>query len=164
LLNDPPPPAPPNVPQLARLGDRLLPVRERLRLHQEEPQCASCHRKIDPLGFGLENFDAAGKWRTEDTYQLKSGAKQTWHVDAAAALHNGPAFNNYFEFRDIMASRCDDFARGFTAALIEYSLGRPPAIADEELAADILTQARNKDFALRAFIHALVASEAFHSK
>ena len=67
LLNDPPQPAPPNVPQLARLAGKSLTTRERVVLHQEEPQCASCHRKIDPIGFGLENFDAVGAWRTTDS-------------------------------------------------------------------------------------------------
>ena len=59
LLQDPPPPAPPNVPQISRLADKPLTTRERLAAHMEEAQCASCHRKIDPIGFGLENFDAA---------------------------------------------------------------------------------------------------------
>jgi len=61
LLNDPPPPAPPNVPQLSRLSGKPLSPRERLVAHQEQPQCAQCHRKIDPIGFGLENFDAIGR-------------------------------------------------------------------------------------------------------
>ncbi|MFM8893112.1 MAG: DUF1592 domain-containing protein, partial [Planctomycetia bacterium] len=64
LMNDPPPPAPPNVPQLSRLEGKPLSTRELLRLHQEQPQCAQCHRAIDPIGLGLENFDAAGRWRT----------------------------------------------------------------------------------------------------
>jgi hypothetical protein len=164
LLHDPPPPAPPNVPQLARLEGKMLNVRQRLRAHQEEPQCANCHRKIDPIGFGLENFDAAGKWRTDDTYLLKGGAKKTWPVDPAGAFHNGPAFKDYFELRDIVESKSDAFARGFTEALIEYALGRPSGLADEELVASIVNRAREKDFALREFVHALVASEAFHSK
>jgi hypothetical protein len=164
LLHDPPPPAPPNVPQLARLEGQMLDVRQRLRAHQEEPQCASCHRKIDPLGFGLENFDAAGKWRTVDTYLLKGGAKATWPVDPAAAFHNGPAFKDYFELRDLIEARSDAFARGFTEALIEYALGRPFGLTDEALAARIVNRARDKDFALREFVQALVASEAFHSK
>ncbi|MCB1086726.1 MAG: DUF1592 domain-containing protein, partial [Verrucomicrobiae bacterium] len=67
LLHDPPPPAPANVPAITRLSGQVLTTRERLLAHQEEPQCASCHRKIDPIGFGLENFDAAGQWRTEDS-------------------------------------------------------------------------------------------------
>ena len=55
LLNDPPPPAPANIPQIARLAGRLLTTEERLQAHQEEAQCASCHRRIDPIGMGLEN-------------------------------------------------------------------------------------------------------------
>ncbi|HEX4130759.1 MAG TPA: DUF1592 domain-containing protein [Pirellulales bacterium] len=164
LLNDPPPPAPPNVPQLARLEGKLLDVRERLRAHQEQPQCANCHRKIDPIGFGLENFDAAGRWRTEDMYQLKGGAKKTWTIDAAATFHKGPAFKNYFDLRDIVASKSDAFARGFTEALVEYALGRPCGFIDEELVADVLSQARRQDFAMRSFIQALVASDTFQSK
>jgi hypothetical protein len=164
LLHDPPPPAPPNVPQLARLEGRALNVRDRLRAHQEAPQCVNCHRKIDPVGFGLENFDAAGKWRTEDTYVLKGGAKTRWPVDPAGALYRGPAFKDYDELRDIVESKADAFARGFTESLIEYALGRPFSVTDEELAAGIVNGAREKGFALREFIQALVASEAFHSK
>jgi hypothetical protein len=164
LLHDPPPPAPPNVPQLARLEGKMLSVRERLKAHQEEPQCANCHRKIDPIGFGLENFDAAGKWRLEDTYQLKGGAKKTWPVDPAAALYKGPAFSSYFELRDIVDSKSDAFARGFTEALIEYALGRPYGFTDDDLATSIVHRSRANNFAMREFIHMLVASEAFHSK
>jgi hypothetical protein len=164
LLHDPPPPAPPNVPQLARLDGKVLDVRERLRAHQEEPQCANCHRKIDPIGFGLENFDAAGLWRTEDTFQPKGGPKHTWPVNPAAALYKGPEFKDYFELRDIVASRSDAFARGFTEALIEYGLGRPYGFSDEDLAGNIVESAKGKDFAMREFIHALVASDAFRSK
>lgn len=164
LLHDPPPPAPPNVPQLARLEGKLLDVRQRLRAHQEEPQCANCHRRIDPIGFGLENFDAAGKWRTADNYELKGGKKRTWPVNAAAAFHKGPAFNDYFELRDIVASRSEAFARGFTEALIEYALGRPCGFSDEELIISIVNQAHDKDYAVRAFVQALVASEPFHRK
>lgn len=164
LLHDAPPPAPPNVPQLSRLDGKILNVRERLRLHQEEPQCANCHRKIDPIGLGLENFDAAGKWRTEDTYQRAGGVKKTWPVDPAAAFHKGPKFKDYFELREIIVSKSDDFARGFTEALIEYALGRPFSFRDDALAINIVDQARAKDYALREFIHALVASDAFHSK
>jgi hypothetical protein len=164
LLHDPPPPAPPNVPQLARLDGQLLNVRERQFAHQEEPQCANCHRKIDPIGFGLENFDAAGLWRTEDTYESKGAGKKTWPVDPAAAFHNGPAFKDYFELRDIVAAKPEPFARGFTEALIEYVLGRPSGFSDEDLAAGIVRRAQEKNFALREFIQALVASDAFHTK
>jgi len=164
LLHDPPPPAPPNVPQLARLEGKLLDVRERLRLHQEEPQCANCHRKIDPVGFGLENFDAAGKWRTVDTYQVGAGKPKTWPIDPSAAFHNGPSFRSYFELRDLVAARSDDFARGFTEALIEYALGRPFGFTDEELASEIVARAKGRNWAMREFVRTLVASETFRSK
>lgn len=170
LLNDPPPPAPPNVPQISRLEGQILTTRERLLAHQEEAQCASCHRKIDPIGFGLENFNAAGKWRTQDSYQMKDargrgvGKRKTWTIDASGAFHKGPAFNNYHELRDLIADREEDFARGFTEHLIEYALGRPFGFTDEDLATEIVSSARSKEFAVSEFIHSLVQSRAFRTK
>lgn len=164
LLNDPPPPAPPNVPQLSRLNDQVLTTRERLLSHQEEAQCASCHRKIDPIGFGLENWDAAGKWRTTDHAGGKGKNGKTWAIDASGAFHKGPEFNDYNALRDLIANREEDFARGFTEHLIEYALGRPFGFRDEELADDIVRTARSKEFAVSEFIHAVVQSEAFRIK
>jgi len=164
LLHDPPPPAPPNVPQLTRLEGKLLTTHERLQAHQEEPQCASCHRKIDPIGFGLENFNTVGKWRTEDSYEKTGVGKKTWPIEPAAAFFNGPAFKDYFELRDLIAAKPERFARGFTEALIEYALGRPYGFTDEDLAASIVKQAQAKDFAVREFVQALVASKAFQTK
>lgn len=164
LLNDPPPPAPPAVPQLTRLEGKLLTTRERLLAHQEEPQCASCHRKIDPIGFGLENFNAVGKWRTEDSYEKKGVGKKNWTIDPSGAFHKGQAFKDYFELRDIVASKPADFSRGLAEALIEYSLGRPYGFSDEDLAARIVAQAEKKEFAMREFIHELVKSKAFQTK
>ena len=171
LLHEPPPPAPANVPELARLGAQLLTARERLQLHQQEPQCANCHRKIDPIGFGLENFDAVGQWRISDTYQARDeagkplpNAQKTWTIDAGGALHKGPAFRDYFELRSIIAAKQENFARGFASALIEYALGRPCGFSDEPLIAGILAQAGTKSFATREFIHALIRSQEFSSK
>ena len=161
LLHNPPPPAPPNVPQLDRLDGKPVSPRERLAAHMEEAQCAQCHRKIDPIGFGLENFNAAGKWREVD-YDPKT--KKEWPIDPAGAFHNGPAFNDYFELRDLIAAREGDFARGFTEALIEYGLGRPYGFTDDTLASDIVARAKEEDYAIRGFIQALVASEAFGKK
>ena len=164
LLNDPPPPAPPAVPQLTRLEGKLLTTRERILAHQQEPQCASCHRKIDPIGFGLENFNAVGKWRTADYYEKKGVGKKNWTIDPSGAFHKGQAFKDYFELRDIVASRPADFSRGLAEALIEYSLGRPYGFSDEDLATNMVAQAGKKEFAMREFIHELVKSKAFQSK
>ena len=170
LLNDPPPPAPPNVPQISRLEGQILTTRERLLAHQEEAQCASCHRKIDPIGFGLENFNAAGKWRTEDSYQARDGRgrgigkRKTWTIDASGEFHKGAAFNDFHELRDLIAEREDDFARGFTEHLIEYALGRPFGFTDDDLADEIVSLARSKEYAVSEFIHSLVQSKAFRMK
>ena len=168
LLNDPPPPAPPNVPQLSRLADKPIATRQRLRAHQEEAQCASCHRKIDPIGFGLENFDAAGKWRTTEAHRTKVKRSwrtiKTWEIDASGAFYKGPAFADYFELLDRIAEREPDFARGFTEALISYSLGRPFGFTDEELAQEILTAAKAKQYSVSEFIKTLVSSEKFRRK
>ncbi|MDA9962410.1 DUF1592 domain-containing protein [Opitutales bacterium] len=159
LLNDPPPPAPPNVPQLSRLADKPLTARERVLAHQEEPQCASCHRKIDPIGFGLENFSAAGKWRTEDKH-----GKKTYDIDPSGKFHKGPEFSGYFEMRDLIAQKENDFARGFTEHLIGYGLGRPFGFTDEDLANEITSAAKKEDHSVSAFVHALVQSKAFITK
>jgi hypothetical protein len=171
LLNDPPPPAPPNVPQLARLAGKSLTTRERVVLHQEEPQCASCHRKIDPIGFGLENFDAVGAWRTTDSSMAvnaqgkpDSKTKKTWTIDPAGALHGGPSFQDFDGLRDIVASRPEQFARGFTAALVEYALGRPCGFGDEPLVDAVVNDARSHELASRSFVHALVQSKPFRTK
>ncbi len=164
LLHDPPPPAPPNVPQLNRLETKPLTTRERLAAHQAEPQCAQCHRKIDPIGFGLENFDAAGRWRTTETFARRGQPKQTWPIDPAGAFHKGPAFRDYHELRDLIAARPEQFARGYAEALIEYGLGRPYGFFDMELADDLVRQAAREEFAVRAFIRALVLSTPFQTK
>lgn len=164
LLNDPPPPAPPNVPQISA-GDVLgMKPRERLQKHQSEPQCASCHRKIDPIGFGLENFDAGGKWRDDDSLRPTDPRVPRWKIDSSGAFHNGPHFQDFFELREIIASQPDRFARGFTEALIQFALGRSVGFSDEEFVARILHTAKQQRYATDAFVRALVQSQEFQSK
>jgi mono/diheme cytochrome c family protein len=171
LLNEPPPPAPANVPEIARLAGKRLTTRERLLAHQENPQCASCHRKIDPIGFGLENFDATGIWRTTDSYQPVSEGgepdpllKITWEIDSSSVFHKGPAFGGYFEMRDHIATKRRNFAKGFCSALIEYALGRPCGFSDEGLVESVVNHCEKKGFATREFLHALIQSKEFRSK
>ena len=164
LLNDPPPPAPANVPQLTRLEDKLLTTRERLLMHQEQAQCASCHRRIDPIGLGLENFDAAGQWRTRDTYARAGLGRKTWPIDPSGAFHNGPTFASFHELRDLIHARDDDFARGFSTALVEYALGHSAGFTDAPLVERMVADSRSHNFALRSFIHSLVQSREFQTK
>jgi len=163
LLHDPPPPAPANVPQLSRFAKEKISKKQKLIAHQEKPQCTSCHRKIDPIGFGLENFDAIGRWRTKDKHAI-SKTNKTGIVDASGAFHKGPSFKNFFELRDRIYDRKDDFARGFTEALIEYGLGRPFAFTDEALAEEILNAAKAKDYSMSEFIQTLVQTKQFWTK
>ncbi len=165
MLDDPPPPAPANVPAIARLAGKAVTPAERLRMHQEEPQCASCHRRIDPIGLGLENFDAIGRWRTTDSYKAE-GSKdlKTWTIEPAGALFGGPAFADFHELRAVIAERPDAFVRGFSRALVEYALGRPCGFSDEPLLDAMVAQGKTKNFPVRELIQALVASDPFHTK
>jgi hypothetical protein len=171
LLHSPPPPAPPNVPQLSRLDGKPLTKRQKLAAHMEEAQCASCHRKIDPIGFGLENFNAAGKWRSKEYRYTKNRkgkmapSRNGTPIDSSGQFHDGPAFADFFELRELITTKHqEDFARGFTEALIEYGLGRPFGFTDEDLALGIMSSAKNKNYALREFVHALVQTKQFQSK
>ncbi|MGB8853310.1 MAG: DUF1592 domain-containing protein [Pirellulales bacterium] len=173
LLNDPPPPAPANVPQLSRLEGQKLTVRERLLAHQEQPQCAQCHRRIDPIGFGLENFDAAGLWRTVDTYKpgehLKKDAAgkllvATYPIDPAGAFYGGPAFADFFELRDRIADHGDGFLRGLVENLYDYALGRPVSFADAEAIDSIVAAGKAKGGGFKAIVKQLVATPEFQTK
>lgn len=165
LLHDPPPPAPANVPQISRFQDKPLTTRERFAAHTEKAQCVSCHRKIDPIGFGLENFNATGKWRTTNQHRDKRGKiLKEWKIDPSGSFYKGPRFADYFELRDLIVQRQEDFARGFIEALIEYALGRPFGFSDENFADELLQQARKSGFVMREFVQGLVLSEAFLSK
>ena len=107
----------------------------------------------------------------EDSYQVMDdkgkpvkGASKTWQIEATAQLHKGPAFQSYFELRDIIASKSGDFAKGFSMALIEYALGRPVGFRDEPLIAEMVRGSGRKNLAARECIHALVGSGEFKTK
>jgi hypothetical protein len=171
LMHSPPPPAPANVPQLSRLDGKPLTKRQKLAAHMEEAQCASCHRTIDPIGFGLENFDAAGKWRSGEHRYTKNRkgnmvpGRKTTPIDTSGSFHKGSAFGNFFELRELIAKgQREEFSRGFTEALIEYGLGRPFGFTDEDLANEILTSAKDEQYSVSEFIHALIQSKQFQRK
>ncbi|MGL4464277.1 MAG: DUF1592 domain-containing protein, partial [Planctomycetia bacterium] len=115
LLGTPPPPAPPNVPALAddkQKGPIKGTLRQRLEQHRADPACASCHARMDPLGFGLENFDAIGAWRTQD-----GGAP----IDASGVLPGGKKFSGPADLRTVLLDRKDDFLHCFAEKLLTYA-------------------------------------------
>lgn len=120
FLGAPPPPPPPNIPALEEakkgFGDHDPTLREMLTVHRDNPLCASCHARMDPLGLALENFNAMGMWRDEE-------AKQP--IDAAGQLVTGETFKNVRELKHILAhERQTDFYRCLTEKLLTYALGR----------------------------------------
>ncbi len=117
ILGAPPPPPPADVPALDENHDAEAPrsVRERLEQHRANPVCASCHARMDPLGFALENFDGIGRWRTSD-----SGVP----LDTSATLPDGTGFDGPAELRARLKSRHEAFVRTVTGKLLTYALGR----------------------------------------
>jgi hypothetical protein len=168
ILNRPPPPAPPNVPMLSRFSEKLLPARELMIAHQEQPQCTVCHRKIDPIGFGLEHFDAAGQWREQEVAELTQRKrvikKESFPIDTRGTLPDGTQFSGFEDLRDGIARHERNFARVFVEHLWEYALGRALSFTDEDAIAQILARSEPKHFTPRAVIQALVAGPEFHSK
>jgi hypothetical protein len=117
VLGAPPPPPPPNVPSLSA-DDKVingLTFRQRLELHRKKPECASCHDRMDPLGFGLENFDPIGRWRTELAGQP---------VDAGGVLNTGETFAGPAALKGVLLSKRDEFARNLAEKMLSYALGR----------------------------------------
>ena len=109
LLHDKPSPPPPNVPELAQASQEPLPIRDIVALHQTKPQCASCHVKMDQIGFGLENFDAIGRWRETE----KVGRKQV-SINPTGKLPGGGEFTNLRELK-----RCPVAARRRTRSRVD---------------------------------------------
>lgn len=118
ILGTPPPPPPPEVPELSEAREKVLSgtLRQRLEQHREDPVCASCHARMDPIGFGLENFDGIGGWRQKDG---------KFAIEPAGKLVSGETFNGPTELTQILAQRKkEDFVRCLAEKLLIYALGR----------------------------------------
>jgi len=159
LLNNPPPPPPPNVPELGSASEKPLTNRQLVEIHREQKVCASCHDKIDPIGFGLENFDAVGLWR--DTELV--GKKQI-PVESSAELVSGAKFNNLRELQVLLNAKKSDLARHMIDSLLEYAIGRPVEFSDEDDIEKALEFAESRKLAMRDLIFIVVNSRTFRSK
>ena len=117
LFDAPPPEPPPNVPQLAEGDSSQLTgsLREQMERHRADPACASCHKMMDPLGFGLENYNAIGAWRDRDG---------TIEIDATGELPSGQTFDGPQELRHLLLQRQDDFRRCLSEKMLTFALGR----------------------------------------
>lgn len=156
ILNTPPPPAPPNVPQLeddkAEKGPLTGTLRQRMEQHRSNPACASCHTSMDSIGFGLENFDATGAWRQMDG---------TTKIDAAATMPDGKSFDGPAGLRTYLMGRKDQFARAFVEKLLTFALGRGIETYDR-CNLDAMGQGVSKSgFRFSSVVSAVVNSEPF---
>jgi Protein of unknown function (DUF1592)/Protein of unknown function (DUF1588)/Protein of unknown function (DUF1585)/Protein of unknown function (DUF1587)/Protein of unknown function (DUF1595) len=154
LLGAPPPPPPADVPALKDAGEEGQPrsIRDRMEAHRRNPACASCHARMDPLGFSLENYDALGKWRTES-----DGVP----VEVAASLPDGFRFEGPSGLRALLVSHSDDFVRTFTERLLSYALGRVLESSDQPAIRQIAREAAAQDNRWSALIMAIVRSTPF---
>jgi hypothetical protein len=157
ILGTPPPPPPPDVPQLedSKVPGKELTLRQLLELHRTKPECASCHARIDPLGFGFQNFDAIGRWRDRE-----GGAP----VDASGVLPDGKTFNGPVELKQILLARRDDFARTLTENLLIYALGRGLGREDECVVRDALKAAAAGEYRFSTVVLAVVRSHPFRHR
>ena len=152
LLGTPPPPPPPGADSLTDDAGPAATTRERFARHRSRPECAGCHARLDPLGFGLENFDAVGRWRDSD-----GGVA----VDAGGVLPDGRSFTGPAELRAVLAARPDDFVRCLTKKLFAYALGRSPTPADGPAVERVVRQAARRGYRFADLAGALVRSEPF---
>jgi hypothetical protein len=156
VLGESVPPPPPNVPELKEPEQQNmegLTLRQRTELHQSEATCANCHKILDPLGFGLETFDAIGRWREFDDL----GGK----IDSAGKLATGEEFSNPAELKQLLALRQEDVARNLTERLMAYAIGRPLEGYDEVVIDQLMIKLAEDDYRMRTMIKEVVTSYLF---
>ncbi len=154
ILGTPPPPPPPDVPELEEEHDAIAgtTLRERLEQHRDDPGCANCHAKMDPIGFAMENYDAIGKYRTKDGEQ---------EIDTAGQLPDGTSFENILDLKQILINRKSQFARCLTEKMLIYALGRGLEYYDRPTIDRIVTALETNDYKFSVLITEIVKSDPF---
>ncbi|HYS25616.1 MAG TPA: DUF1592 domain-containing protein, partial [Vicinamibacterales bacterium] len=151
LLGSPPPPPPPNVPSLNEDKDvSQLSMRQRMELHRASPVCASCHARMDPLGFALENFDGLGRWRAG--------------VDASGVLPDGTKIDGPVGLRQVLLDKKDQFVTTATERLLTYALGRGVEPYDMPAVRTIVRDAAPRDYRWSSIIMGVVTSVPFQMR
>jgi hypothetical protein len=150
------PPPPPNVPALEdSVADQTASLRDRLELHRKNPECASCHNRMDPLGFGLENFDALGRWRDAD---------RDHPIDASGTLPSGEKFNGPGELKQLVLRRAQEFEKHFVKKLLGFALGRELNKFDHCVIDDSLKALQEQEHRAGSVIETIVVSYPFQHR
>lgn len=153
VLNAPPPPPPPGVGSLDTKGGPLSgTMRQQMEKHRSNPMCASCHVRMDPLGFALENYDAVGRWRTHEG---------TLPIDAAGVLPDGKKFNGSAELKDLLAGQKGAFTACLTEKMLIYALGRGLERYDRPALKEIAARVESNGYRFSSLIDGIVTSLPF---
>ncbi|WP_425613431.1 DUF1592 domain-containing protein [Anatilimnocola sp. NA78] len=158
-----PPPPPANVDPIEPnpVDSPKATLRMKLEAHIHNPNCSSCHRKIDPLGLAFDNYDAIGRWRTTETVE---GTGDNPTVDASGKLPDGREFQTPEQFKQLMVADIDSFNLAFVEKLATYGLRRSMSFEDRDDLAAIANVGRTKDYRLRDIVEALVTSDLFQKR
>lgn len=158
ILASPPPPPPEDIPSLENIKGaqgELLTLRERMEIHPANPVCAVCHNQMDPIGFGLENYDAIGKWRTEDNGKP---------INATGRLPSGVEFEGPAELQQALLRDPEIFVNAFTQKLLTYALGRPTDYYDMPTVRKIVHSAANNNYGFSSIVMGIVNSVPFQMR
>ncbi|MDA1229850.1 MAG: DUF1588 domain-containing protein [Planctomycetota bacterium] len=154
LFNDPPSPPPNDVPPLDEdSSDKDLTIREKFAAHRENPSCAGCHTKLDPLGFALENFDITGRWRNA----YDNGRE----VDSSGVLLRKHAFEGVVQFKQSLVTENHRFAKAFTEHLLRFALARELTPADAITVDSVIRNTENEGFRIQSLIREVILSKGF---
>jgi hypothetical protein len=157
LLGAPPPPPPANVPPLQENDGTKPPatLRERMENHRRNPVCASCHSRMDPMGFALENFDGTGKWRDTD-----SGAP----IDPTITLGEGTKVESPKAFREVLLNRGDEFVRTVIEKLLSYAISRSVTYYDMPTVRHLAHEASQDGYRWSSVVLGIINSEPFQMR
>jgi hypothetical protein len=156
ILNTPPPPPPPDVPALdEKATGSTMSMRQQLEKHRANAVCAGCHARMDPLGFGLENYDAIGRWRTMDG---------KFSIDASGVLPNGKSFTGAAELKAILKADSGTFVRALSEKMLTYALGRGLESYDRPAVEKIMKDVENNGFRFSQLIRSTVDSVPFQMR
>ncbi len=159
-----PPPPPPNVEPLepTPVNKPKATVRMQLEAHTTHATCAACHARIDPLGFAFDNFDALGRWRTEEV--MKSGQGANPIVNASGTMADGRAYKSAEEFKQLLAQDLDRFGEAFVEQLATFALRRAMTVDDAAALKAIARECKKDDYRLKTVIEQFVVSELFQKR
>jgi hypothetical protein len=164
ILGAPTPPPPPNAGDIKPgvPGIDKATVRDRLEAHRNNAACASCHNKIDPLGFALENYDAIGHWRDQEGFGYNGRVRDDDPlINASGTLPDGQSFQNLNGLQKILIGRKEQFFECLTKKMMIYALGRALELTDRPMIEKIVDRLPEHNYTLRGIIKDIATSDAF---